>query len=173
MSGPDEADGLLEPVDPLAGRRQVDPVATVLVLMPARAEAEDEPAAADVVDRDGLLEKDRRVAERIARDEDAEADPRGEGGDRGERRPRLVDRVLRRAVGVDEVVDEPGRVEAERLGEAELLEDAIPRLVRLAEEEPEADRDSHRCAASPSFSRPAPSTASTSQTRGVRPVRAG
>ena len=48
--GRDHHDRLLEPVDTLARRRQVDAVPAVLVLVPARPDAQDQPAVADVVD---------------------------------------------------------------------------------------------------------------------------
>ena len=85
----DDLDRLLEPVDPLRGRRQVDAVAAVLVLVPAGPDPEDQPPAADVVDGDRLLQQDRRMAERVARHEDAQADARRPRGDRRQQRPRL------------------------------------------------------------------------------------
>ena len=63
----------------------------------------------------------------------------GPRGDRREQRPGLEAAVLGRAVGVDEVVDQPGVIEAELLGLEELVEDLRPSvLLRLAEEQPEA-----------------------------------
>ena len=82
-------DRLLESVDPLADGRQVDAVAAVLVLVPARPDAEDQPSVADVVDGHRLLGQQGRVAERVARDEDAEPDPTRPDSDRGEERPGL------------------------------------------------------------------------------------
>jgi hypothetical protein len=46
----------------------------VLGLVPARAEADLEPAVGDVVHGHSHLGQDLRVAERVRRDEDADAD---------------------------------------------------------------------------------------------------
>ena len=61
----------------------------VLRLVPAGAEAQDQPAAADLVDRVGHLRQQRRVAEAGADDERADLDPLGDGGQRGQQRPAL------------------------------------------------------------------------------------
>ena len=136
----EDLERLLEPVDAFGCRRQRDAVAAVLVLVPAGPEAEDQPPAADVVDRDRLLEEHGRVAERVARDKHAEADPRRPRGERCQQRPRLVTGVLGRPVGVEQVVDEPGVIEPELLGEREVVEHLGPAAVRLAQEEAETDR---------------------------------
>ena len=109
----------------------------MLVGVPAAPQPEVQPPAADVVDGHRFLQQHRGMAERVARHQDAEPDPLRPRRDRGQQRPRLEDRVIRRPVGVDEVVDEPGVVEAEVFGHLELVVDAGERLVRLAEEEPE------------------------------------
>ena len=57
--------GLLEPVHALHRLRQFEAIATMLVRVPARADPEDEPAPAHVVDGDGLLGEEGRVAERV------------------------------------------------------------------------------------------------------------
>ena len=118
----EDLDRLLEPVDPLGRWRQLEPVAPVLVGVPAGTDAEDEPAGAHVVDRDGLLGEEGRVTERVARDQHAEPDRVGQRGDGGEQGPRLVDRTLGVVVGRRQVVDQPGVVEAERLGQLETLQ---------------------------------------------------
>lgn len=50
-----------------------------------------------------------------------------------------MNRVVRRTVGVEKMIDEPSVVEAQLLREPELCEHLIPALVRLAEEQAEAD----------------------------------
>ena len=136
----DQVDRLLEPVDPFRPGREIDPVATMLVLVPARPDPKGQPSAADVVDRDGFLEQECRVPERVAGHEDAEPDPLGPRRDGGQQGPALQAAILGRTVGVDEVVDQPGVVEAERLGEDEVVEHLRPRPARLAQEQPEAQR---------------------------------
>jgi hypothetical protein len=59
------------------------------VSVPAGAETEDEPAAADLVERGGLLGEQRGIVEVRAGDERPELDPARDGRDRGERRPGL------------------------------------------------------------------------------------
>ena len=83
------------------------------------------------------------MTERVARHEHAQADALRLRGDRREQRPRFEAAVLGAAVRVDQVVDEPGVVEAELLGLEELVEHAIPVLARLAEEESEAQVGGH------------------------------
>ena len=74
------ADRLVEPVEPLAeAGPEVEPERVVLALEPAAAEAEDEPAAGQVVDRRGELGGQARVAERVGADEQAEPDALGDG----------------------------------------------------------------------------------------------
>ena len=70
-----------------------------------------------------LLEQDGRMSERVARDQDAQTDPGRARGERRQQRPRFVDRDARRAVRVDQVVHQPGVVEAEVLGHLELVVD--------------------------------------------------
>ena len=78
-----------------ASSKRVDPVVervavgTELRLVPSCAEAEHEPAAAQLVDRRGLLGEQGRVVEIGARDERAELDPRSRGRDRRQQRPGL------------------------------------------------------------------------------------
>ena len=108
-------------------------VGAELGLVPAGAEAEDEAAAAQLVDRGGLLGEQGRVVEVRAGDERPELDPRRRGGDRGQQRPRLprpaggpvlpaIEEVLADPHGVEpEVLDRAGHVE--ELGPADLALD--------------------------------------------------
>ena len=82
---PDDRERLLEPVDPVVER---EAEGAELGLVPAGAEAEHEPAAAELVDRGGLLGEQRRVVEVRAGDERPELDPRGRRGDRRQRASR-------------------------------------------------------------------------------------
>ena len=80
------------------------------------------------------------MPERVAGHEHAETDPLGLRRDGGQQGPALQAAILGRTVGVDEVVDQPGMVEAERLSEDEVVEHLRPRPARLAQEQPEAQR---------------------------------
>ena len=105
---PDDRERLLEPVDAMVER---DAEGAELGLVPAGAQAEDQPAAADLVDRRGLLGEDSRVVERRAGDQRAELDAVGDRSDRGENRPGLP-RPTRGSVGpaIEEVLAEPDGV---------------------------------------------------------------
>src|SRR2546421_12171692 len=77
---PDDRERLLEAIDPVVER---DTKGAELGLVPAGAEPQDEAPTADLVERVGLLGEDGRVVECRARDERAQPDRRGRGGDRG------------------------------------------------------------------------------------------
>src|SRR5206468_11061431 len=90
-----------------------------LDLVPARAEADAQAAAADLVDRGGGAREQRRLMERGARDERPELDPRRHRGQAGERRPAVPRPALLTPVAaVEKVVAEPDAVEAGLLGGA-------------------------------------------------------
>ena len=101
----------LELVETLARRREREAVGLVLRLVPARADAELDATARDVIDGDCVLREHRRRAERDRRDERAEPDPCRRGAERRQRRPR-VERSRRFAtqdravmVGAEEAVE--------------------------------------------------------------------
>ena len=128
----DDRERLLEPVHPLADRREVVAVALVLDLVPGGAEAEDRPPAGDGVERRDLLGQQRRIAVRDARDERPEPDARRLAGEGGEHRPALEHRLVGPADAVDlvEVVHDRDEVEAGRLGRLGLLDDAVEQPLR-------------------------------------------
>ena len=100
----------------LAGRRKAVSVGQPLVLLPAGADAEDRPAAADHVDRRDALRGEPGVAIRRCEHEVAESGPTRLGGERGQLRERLEDRrLLGRRIDLHVVVD-PERLDAEVLG---------------------------------------------------------
>ena len=69
-------DRLVEPVEPLAeAGPEVDPERLVLALEPGAADAEDGPAARDVVEGRRELGRQPRVAERVGADHQPEPDP--------------------------------------------------------------------------------------------------
>jgi hypothetical protein len=85
--GADHRDGLFEAAKAAAYGVEGDAVGLVLVLLPSRANAEDEAAAADVVDLRGHLGEDGGVAVSVAGDHGAEADARHGGGESGDTGP--------------------------------------------------------------------------------------
>ena len=112
----DDLEVVAEGVHPLTDGREAVAVGQPLVLLPAGADAELEAAAADDVERRGELGGQRRVAEAGADDHVAEPDTRGHHGQRGERRERLEGDLVGRLGHRVEVVEDPQRLEAERLG---------------------------------------------------------
>ena len=105
---------VLEALEALLQRREVEPVRLVLLLEPGRADAEHGTAAGDDVDRRRELGQQRRVAVGDAADQQAEVDRRRPRGERGEDRVALHHPVLRRADRRDlvEVVHHRDRAEA-------------------------------------------------------------
>src|SRR4029079_11217188 len=93
-----------------------------LRLVPAGAQAQDQPATGDLVDRVGPLREDGRVVERRAGDKWAQLAPRRHRGQRSAPRPRLprsprgpvlpaVEEMLAGPHGVvAEVLERPGHV---------------------------------------------------------------
>src|SRR5436189_104747 len=70
----DDLDTLLEHVEPLLDGGEGYPVGGVLHRVPARAEADLQPPAAELVDRGERVRENRGVAVAHAQDEDADAD---------------------------------------------------------------------------------------------------
>ena len=85
-------------------------------LVPAAAEAENEPAAADLVQFGGHLGGEGGVTEGKREHQRSNLDTRRHGGDRGEHGPALVDAGRLSFVAEDEVVGTPHRVEPVLLG---------------------------------------------------------
>src|SRR5690606_16478288 len=95
-AGPDAGERLREVGQPAAGGAELVAVLVVVALEPARADAEDEPSAGDVVDGAGHVGEQIGVAVAVAAHQGAELDPGRGLGPRAEHRPALE--VL--AVGV-------------------------------------------------------------------------
>ena len=85
----DDLERLVEAVEALLQRRQVDAVGRALLLVPTGAEAELEAALRHDVDRGGHVREHRRVAVHVAGDEHSHPHPLGRLGQRGERGPAL------------------------------------------------------------------------------------
>ena len=105
----DDLERLLEARHPLVVR---DAERVELALVPARAEAEHEPPAADLVDRRGHLGDQPRRVKADAGHQRADRHARRDRRQRGHQRPHLP----RALVLVEQVVAEPDRVEARLLG---------------------------------------------------------
>jgi hypothetical protein len=116
---------LLQPVEPLAGGREVEPQSVVLDVVPGGADTQDRPAAADDVERRDDLGQVRRVPVRHAGDQGAEPHRRGAGRQRAEQRVgvehRLGGPAQRRQL--EEVVHHPDRVVPRLFGGARLVDD--------------------------------------------------
>ena len=140
----DDREGLLEPVDSMIER---NPERPELRLVPAGAEAQDQPSARDLVDRVGALGEDGRVVERGAGDERPQLDPAGRGGDAREHRPGLP-RTPRSPLppAVEEVLAEPERVVAEVLERPGHVEELGPAdlALDLRQLDSDLERASHR-----------------------------
>src|SRR5581483_5469764 len=95
--------------DPRTGGGEGDAEGLVLAGQPRRAEADDEPSAADVVDGGGDAGEQGGVAEGDSGDQNSEARSRGRLGEAGEQGPAVV--VAGRGLGV-EVVPGPQPVVA-------------------------------------------------------------
>ncbi len=121
---PDQADRLVEPVEPLAEpRTEIDPERVVLALEPAATEPEDEAPVREMVDGRRELRGQARVPERVRADEQAEPDALGQDGERRERRPALELGVRRVALVRQQVVVHPEAVPAGALdGQARVAE---------------------------------------------------
>src|SRR5674476_299780 len=83
---------LPEPAQPLRETRaELDAEVEMLLLEPGGAEAEDRPAAADLVERRGHLRHEGRVADRIRPDHEPNPDALGRGRPGRDRQPTLED----------------------------------------------------------------------------------
>ena len=91
-------------------------VLVVVALEPARADAEDEAAVADVVDRARHVGEQVRVAVRVAGDEGADLRALRRLRERGQHRPALEVLAVRVAAQREEVIPRPQRLDAEPLG---------------------------------------------------------
>jgi len=101
---------LPEPAQPLRETRaELDAEVEMLLLEPGGAEAEDRPAAADLVERRGHLRHEGRVADRIRPDHEPNPDALGRGRPGGDRQPSLEDGAVRVADDRVEVVPRPQR----------------------------------------------------------------
>ena len=109
-------DRLAETAGAAARGVERDAVGRVLAFEPAGADAEDQPAVARVVDRDGRLREHGGEAIRVARDEEPHADAARLRGERGEQRPALEARTVRIRHDRHEVIEREDGVEAEIVG---------------------------------------------------------
>src|SRR5207245_490714 len=116
---------------PLARGREVDAVRLVLALHPARADAELDAPARDLVRGRRLTREHRRVAEGDGRDEGAEAEARRPDRERAQRRPRVEDRPALVEAG-EVVVGAEERLDAVLLARVRERDPVVPRHALLA-----------------------------------------
>ena len=104
----DDRERLLEPPDAVVERvaERVE-----FGLVPAAPDTQDEPSAADVIERGRHLGQQRGVAEGRAHDDRPELHPAGGLGDGRQDRPALVDPGRLAVEPVEQVVEHPDRVE--------------------------------------------------------------
>ena len=110
----------------------------MLVLEPCGAEGELQSPVRRVIDRDGLGGEDRRMSVRDACDEQPEPDRRGLTGERGQGRHAVEGFTGALAVHGLEMIETPGSVEAESLGELHPADDLVPRHALLRNIDPES-----------------------------------
>src|SRR5215218_3582581 len=127
----DDVDGLGQAGEPLTGRRERQPDGLVLGGIPAGAETDVEPAIADAVEGGEGLGEHRRWPQRLARDQRAETGTGDGASQRGQGDEGLVDAVGLGCPAVlgdveEQVVRQPERVEAERLGPPRVVEQGVP-----------------------------------------------
>ena len=121
-------EGLVERSEAITGRRELVAVGAVLALVPAGAQAKDQPSARDNIDLRRFLREQAGVSIRRARDELPEADRLRVLRERRERREGFEHMGrLAPGHGLDMVVD-PEVVVAELLGPLRDLDGARPRL---------------------------------------------
>ena len=137
----DDLARLVQPLQPLAQGIERNAVRLVLVLLPAGAEAEQQPPARDDVDLRGHLGHDGRVAVGVAEHDRAHAHARHQRGQRAERAQRFQHRALTLLRVGQEVIGHAGDVPARRLQVFPEVQDARPRLPTGAREDhPEVGR---------------------------------
>ena len=140
---PDDADSLVEPVEALAEpASKVNGVRPVLLLEPAAADAENDPAAADVIDRGDDLGEQRRRTEHVGRHQRSELQPLGGGGKCRQGRPGLEHRLVGLAIDRQEMVPDPQMVVAQFVGEAGGLQNIGPLEGLIPQADPEPQRRS-------------------------------
>src|SRR5436309_3298031 len=129
---------LVQTLQPLAHRPERDAVGLVLVLLPARAEPQEEPAARDDVDLRGHLRDHRRVAVGVAQHDGAHADAGHQSGQRAERAPRFDPGPLALLRVRHEVVGHAADVPSRGLDVSPQVQHAGPGLGAHAREQAEA-----------------------------------
>src|SRR5437867_8309519 len=133
------AERLVELGETHADGRELVAVALVLALVPAAPDAVDQAAAGEHVDGRRHLRDQRRRAVGVAGDEDTDPDARRLASERGEHRPGLELRLGARPHDRVEMVVQPDRVEAERVGLAPVRGERFVRRPFLRRLDAEAD----------------------------------
>jgi hypothetical protein len=141
----DDPQPVFETPEPLIER---DAVARELRLVPARADTQDDPPAAHLVERLGHLGEQRRMAERDGEDIGAERHATGRRGQRRQQRPRLPGTAPFPArIPEPHMVRDPDGIEPDRLRRLRHLQDVGParrptvhRAFDVGQVEPQSER---------------------------------
>ena len=134
--------GLLEPVEALGDRAQLDAVGLALGLEPPGADPQLQAAAGRDVDRDGHVGQHGRVPVRGPAHEHPAPQPPGAGQEHGQRGPALQRRLLRpRPQRVEVVVGPAGPVDLDVVGGVPDRGQLVPGAVRLGCGETELHAD--------------------------------
>src|SRR5438093_5326839 len=134
---PDHLTGFVQPLEPLAQCVEGKAIGLVLVLLPARAEPEEEAAAGDDVDLRGHLRDHRRMAIRVPQHDGADAEAWHQGGQPSERAPRFEHGALALLRVRHEVVGDAGDVPPGRLEMSPEVQHARPGLAAHTREQTE------------------------------------
>src|SRR5262245_25833389 len=134
----DHLAGLVQPLESLAHRVEGNAVRLVLVLLPARAQSEEEPPAGDDIDLRGHLGDDRRMAIGITENDRAYAESRHQSCQSAQGAPRLEHRALALLRVRHEVIGHAGDVPPSRLEMLPEVHHAFPGLAAHAGEDAEA-----------------------------------
>src|SRR3954471_14683888 len=113
-----DAERVLEQLEPHAERRELEPEASRLLLVPRRPDAEPRPAAGQHVERRRRLGPQPGLAVMDAADHQPEPGATGVRGEEAKRCPALEHRIRGRpdAADLEEVVHDPDRIEAGVVG---------------------------------------------------------
>src|SRR4051794_20609546 len=108
----DEHHRLIEPVEPLTDRREVDGVGLMLAGETGGTDPQGRAAHGEGVERRGELRDVARIAERVGADHEPESNAAGEGSEAGKDAPAFEDGLLPRAEDRREVVPCPDAIPA-------------------------------------------------------------
>ena len=142
----DQPDGLVQPVQarPESGL-EFDPEGVMLPLEPAAAEPEDRPTSRHVIERRGELGRESRIPDGVGTDEQAKSHALGQDRQGRKDCPTLGLRIGRVALVGQQVIVDPERIPARRLGREAGVAQGRPAGPVGPERRAEAHRHLRRC----------------------------